>query len=279
MEPAIPIRISASGVRAFRECAYRYALDYIRRLPDAEREPVSAFAFGNAVHKALAQFIRLGGWARKSSDDLIELLMRHWDSRAYADEDTSFAEFTRAREMLEIFHANPYPPVVTRELQVEAYVSWSTQHSGIIATGRLDRSCLLPDAVLEIVDYKTGRHMLTPAEMVKDVQAVFYRTLGADAYRGLQPAAIQVSYLYLESGKPVSVVFQHDEFLSCWNTVRTTIGEIRRSMRSHQSGAGLTQAFPPNRGDHCRMCPMRRHCDTMMPLPPIGQDSAHKGGL
>lgn len=260
MEPAPPIRISASGIRAYQSCAYRYALDYIERLPAHEREPVPPFAVGDAVHKALAQFIRLGGWRTRSLDDLIELLMRHWDSRVHGDEEISHMHFTRCREQLEVFYQNPYPVVVAHEADVEKYVAWSRPRKGILATGRLDRTCLLPDGTLEVIDYKTGRCRLTDEELAREIQAIFYRTLAAEVYQRLSPAVIRVTFLYLEDLVPISVEYAQEDFMYLWSTVEAVVANIRRDRLHYQRGFPLQEAFPLNRGEHCRFCPMRRHC-------------------
>lgn len=267
MEPVTPLRISASAIRAYQGCAYRYALDYIERLPDAERELVPAFAFGDAVHKALAQFTRMGGHANRSVDDLIELLMRYWNSRAYLDEEMSHFQFLRGRELLEAFYFNPYPGVVSREVAVEAYVRWSAFRRGIMAVGRLDRVCLLPDGVLEVIDYKTGRPPQEHEAITADLQAVFYRTLAAEAYRELQPTGIRVTFLYLDGMVPVSSNLEKEAFQERWAEVEAVVASIRRDRRYHQRGLELDQAFRPHRSEQCRTCPMRRHCDREFPQP------------
>lgn len=265
MDQSTPMRVSATAIRSYRSCSYRYAVDYVERLPEDVRLPVSAFAFGDAVHKALAQFIRQGGPAKRSVDDLVALLMRYWLPGAYADEAKSYAEFERAREMVEAFYFNPYPAVVEREVAVEASVRWATPHRGIQATGRLDRVCLLPGNVLEVIDYKTGQFIPTPEEAENDLQTVFYHTLAADAYRHFQPTAIQLTYLYLTGPTPVTLRPERAAQLRRWASVEETVAMIRKDRADYAAGMPLEEAFPPNRGDGCRTCPMRQHCDARFP--------------
>lgn len=170
---------------------------------------MSIFAFGESIHKALAQFSRQGGHARRSVDDLIALLMRHWDGKAYESLKESEVQFLRAREMLEAFHANPYPAAVERELGVEAFVSWERARRGILAVGKIDRACLLQDGTLEVVDYKCGKKKLTHNELTKDHQMAFYRTLAAEQFRPIAPKAIRVTFLYLDGPQSASVEFGH----------------------------------------------------------------------
>lgn len=267
MEPITQLRVSASAIRAYQGCAHRYALDYVERLPDAEREPVAAFAFGDAIHKALAQFIRMGGHANRSLDDLIELLMRYWDARVYQDEEASHMQFQRGRELLEAFYFNPYPTIVTREVAVEAYVRWSAFRRGVLAVGRLDRVCLLTDGTLEVLDYKSGRPPQDRDAIKTDLQAVFYRTLAAEAYRELRPTGIRVTFLYLDGMVPISTVLDKETFQARWAEVEAVVTSIRRDRRYFQRGLDLAQAFPPHRSEQCRTCPMRRHCDRQFPQP------------
>lgn len=267
MQDTEPLRLSASGLRAFGECNYRYARDYVDRLPDGEREPVAAFAFGEAIHKALAQFIRQGGWAKRSVDDLVGLLMRHWDDRAYSDPEESSREFLRGRELLEAFYEHPHPAGPARELGVEAFVSWSRPRNGVIAVGKIDRACLLEDGTLEIIDYKCGKRILTEADLAQEAQAIFYRTLAAEAFKRLAPADVQVTFLFLDGPVPVSVKFDRDQFAAKWRGVEEIAQAIRKSRALNSAGVPLDEAFPLNRGAHCRSCPMRRHCDSIEAMP------------
>lgn len=262
-----PLRISASGLRAFGECNYRYARDYVERLPDEERVPIAVFAFGEAIHKALAQFIRQGGWSKRSVDDLIALLMRHWDDRAFTDMEESRREFLRGQEMLEAFFANPYPATLARELGVEAFVNWNQARNGVLAVGKLDRICLLEDGTVEVIDYKCGKRKLTENELSQDVQALFYRTLAAEAFKTLAPRDVRVTFLFLDGPAAVSLGFDHEHFKSRWRIVEATAHAIRMGRGLHQAGVPLEVAFPLNRGGHCRSCPMRRHCDTIEAMP------------
>lgn len=258
-----PLRLSASAVRAFLECPYRFARDFVDRLPDTDREPVPSFAFGNAVHRALADFIRQGGWRAFSSDELIAMYMRHWEGGVYPDADTELYHFHRGREMLTRYYDNPYPGTVEKELGVEQYTSWRTARKGFLATGKLDRACLLPGNVLEIVDYKTGSWIPKEDDLKKEYQALFYRTLGADHYRAFRPAAIQVTYYFLSVGKAISVSFDQVEFLERWLEVEAVAQQIREALDRVREGQTLAQIFPLNRSNNCSRCPMRAHCDRL----------------
>lgn len=262
-----PLRLSASATKAFLECPYRYAKDYVDRLPASEREPVASFSFGNALHQALADFVRQGAWKVLSLDDLIGLLMRHWEGGVYPDADTELYHFHRGKEMLARFYSQAYPTGVEKELGVEQYVTWQAPRKGLLATGKLDRACLLHGSILEIVDYKTGTWIPKEDDLKKDLQALFYRTLGAEHYRGLRPQRVRVSFYYLPAGEVVSVEFEQEDFMERWQEVESVGRMIRDALVQVREGQSMALAFPLNRSKNCSRCPMRGHCDRLEDKP------------
>lgn len=259
-----PIRLSASAVRDFNECPYRYAKTYLSPLPDHEREAVSILAFGDIVHRVLAEFIRRGGWKTLSKGDLFAILRSQWRRNIYTDDDLSMVNFERAADMLERFFDFPYPRVVERELGVERLISWNRSYKGILAVGRIDRTCALPGGGIEIIDYKTGQYRLDTEQLLIEPQALFMRTLAAVAYRNLNPTAFTVSFFYLPSGIPVKAAFDIDDFSSGWKRIEAVASKIRQGMREVIDGNPVYVSFPPNFGDRCRLCPIRRHCNKLM---------------
>lgn len=259
-----PIRLSASAVKDFNNCPYRYARTYLSPLPDCEREPVTVLAFGDVVHRVLADFIRRGGWAAVTKIDAFGILRSHWRKNVYADDDLSIVNFERAAGMVERFVDIPYPAHVARELDVERRISWPRFHRGLMAAGRLDRTCVLTNGAVEIIDYKTGHQRLDADQLSLEPQALFMRSLGAVAYRHLAPTSIKVSFLYLASGVPTSVDFEEDDFLYGWARIEAVAAKIQTGIQEVIAGRPVLGAFPPNRGERCRYCPFRRHCNTVV---------------
>jgi DNA helicase-2/ATP-dependent DNA helicase PcrA len=255
------IKVSASALRSFEECPYRYALDHVSRLPDAERSPVPIFAFGNAVHQTLAKFVQSGGRSTIDRDGITATLMDCWDSSAYPDPETELAYFHRAKEMVERFHESPYPQTAVEDLGIEQNLAWIIPHRNMLATGRVDRLIRHPDGTTEILDYKTSRTPLSEGDLLKDAQTILYRSLVADRYPELASGSIRVTFYYLPVGKSVSVTFDRDSFLEAWQRIEKLVGRIREGRERARRGWAIKEAFHANRGNHCRSCPMRGHCD------------------
>lgn len=255
------IKVSASALRAYEECPYRYALDYVHRLPNTQRMPVPIFAFGNAVHQALAKFVQSGGRPSIDRDGIAATLVSCWDSKPYPDPETELAYFHRAKEMVERFHDTPYPQTPVEDLGIEQKLAWVIPRRNMLATGRVDRLIRHSDGTLEVIDYKTSQRPLSEEELLKDAQAILYRSLVADRYPVLASEGVRVTFYYLAVGKSVSVSFDRDTFLEAWQQIEELVEKIRQARERVRDGCSLQEAFPTKRGNQCRHCPMRGHCD------------------
>ncbi len=280
MHSPLLIKLSPSAVRAFRNCPYRYALDYVQRLPASERVPVPMLAFGNAIHQALADFIREGGWQRFSKDDLIAIFMRHWDGTPYEDEEIEMSQFHHGRLLLEAFHDRPFPTRTPKERGVEVRLNWRTARKNILATGKIDRLCETEDGRLLVIDYKVGRYHPQAAEDL-NVQATFYRSLVADTIARTIPMPIEIVYHFLGSQSTLTVEFTYEDFLQVWESLEITADQIRASTASFHQGRPLWAAFPLHRGHQCLSCPMQSHCEQVQEHPRVEPPRVHpdaKGG-
>jgi hypothetical protein len=260
------IKLSPSAARSFRNCPHRYALDYVQRLPAADRTAVPMLAFGNAVHQALADFIREGGWARLSQDDLVAIFMRHWNGAVYADTDIEMSQFHYGRRLLEAFYDRPFPSNPLKEQGTELRLSWAKPRKNILATGKIDRLCEIEDGRLLVIDYKVGRFH-PQAEEDLDVQATFYRSLVADTIARANPMPIEIVFYFLGSQSTLTVEFTHEDFLRIWESLEETAERIRASTVSFHQGRPLWAAFPLHRGHQCLSCPMKSHCEQVQEHP------------
>lgn len=258
-----PLRLSASAVKAYEACPYKYARDYVDRLPQQEREPVQSFAFGNTIHAVIASFIRKGGWSKVTRQELTDMLFQQWDRLLLDDKPSELRERQRSQALLDVFYFNRFPRTVERELGMELWLNWARPHRGILASGKLDRVCLLQDRTLQVIDYKTGR---APAKekLANDAQVVFYRSLAGEAYADLAPERTIVSFYHLQDGKEVCFELTPEEFHERWAPIEATAVKIREAKTRFQEGHPLWVAFPLRRGYGCASCPMRGHCDRLV---------------
>ena len=260
MAQSAPLKLSASALRAYQECKYRYALSYVSPLPHAQRVHIPSLSFGNAIHRTLAQFHRAGGHAHKSKDDLISMLMDHWDSRPYSDPDIELSMFRRAKDLVEQFFDSPYPRQGDQVLGVELDLAWQVPCRQMLAAGRIDLLRMRADGALEVVDYKTSSNPLTPEELASEPQAVIYRSLVASAYPRFRPTGIVVTFHFLGNNTPVSVEFDHEHFLQQWDRIEQICNHLRADLRHVELGARLEDVFFKTISERCKHCPMNHHC-------------------
>lgn len=261
MSAPLPLTLSPSAVNDFLYCPLRYVLTYLMPLSPRERQPVSILAFGEAIHKTIADFHRLGGWAQVAREDLATLLGSHWPEGVYADEAIDAANYERALELLGTFYGNPFPDHVAKELGIEQRHSWKRFRRGILATGCIDRACQLADGSVMLIDYKTGVKPRAAEALRRDPQALIYRSLGSEAYGHLAPSRLLVAFYHLPIGAAVTIEFEEEEFLAGWARIEKVAMAIRLGMAAVIAGERVVEAFPPKRGERCERCPMRRHCD------------------
>jgi RecB family exonuclease len=169
--------------------------------------------------------------------------------------------------MLERFYFNPYPARIEQDVAIERVVKWQRPRRNIELSGKMDRVCLLPDKVLEVIDYKTCRRIPTADGVAAEAQTFFYRTLAAEAFPNVKFDSIRITYLYLLESTALSVEPNRDAQRAAWEAVAETGARIKQAGRNYASGARLHEAFVPNRGSGCRNCEMRLHCDARFPMP------------
>src|SRR5580658_7518891 len=142
------------------DCPRRYKMSYLDRPAPPKGPPWAHNSLGASVHNALA-----GWWRLPRRDRTVtaagDLLESGWLTDGYADTAQSGAHRQRCRELVENYAVGLDPAV--EPVGVERTVA--TRTDLIAVSGRIDR---LDDrrgsdgrGELVVVDYKTGRHLLT----------------------------------------------------------------------------------------------------------------------
>ena len=142
------------------DCPRRYRMSYLDRPPPPKGPPWAHNSLGASVHTALASWWRLP-LSQRTVTAAGDLLERGWIDLGYADEAQSLRHRDRARRMVEDYVGGLDPAV--EPVGVERTVATRTER--IAVSGRVDRLDERPAAdggtELVVVDYKTGRHLLT----------------------------------------------------------------------------------------------------------------------
>ena len=154
--PCTPTRLSA-----WLDCPRRYRMTYLDRPPPPKGPPWAHNSLGASIHNALAGWWRLplAGRTVAAAGRLVD---RGWIDEGFADETQSVRCREQAIEMVQgyVAHLDPADEPVGVERTV------ATRTDAIVLSGRIDRLDArpaqdTPDTELVVVDYKTGRHLLT----------------------------------------------------------------------------------------------------------------------
>ena len=171
-----PTRLSS-----WLDCPRRYRMSYLDRPSPPKGPPWAHNSVGASVHNALAGWWRLP-LAQRTVAAAGNLVDRGWINEGFADETQSVRQRERAIAMVEGYVAGLDP--ADEPLGVERTVA--TRTDIIAVSGRIDRLDTRPELV--VVDYKTGRHLLTTDDARSSMALALYalaagRVLRRDCHR------------------------------------------------------------------------------------------------
>jgi RecB family exonuclease len=251
------------------DCPRRYRMTYLDRPPPAKGPPWAHNSLGASVHNALAGWWRLPQ-AERTVAASGELLERGWIGEGFADSQQSARYRRWARGLVEAYVAGLDP--AREPLGVERTVA--TRTDLIAVSGRIDR---LDDrrgsggsGELVVVDYKTGRHVLTVDDARSSLPLALY-ALAAE--RVMRRPCRRVELHHLPTGRVLA--WEH--------TAESLARQLRRAEdiaaesaaadeqfrgRADSEGPGrpgwpadrVDEVFPPRPGMWCGWCDYRACC-------------------
>lgn len=247
-----------SRLNAWLDCPRRYRMAYLDRPPPPKGPPWAHNSFGASVHNALA-----GWWRLPERERTVEaagrLLSQGWITEGYRNEAQSEAARARAWDMVRPYVARLDP--ADEPLGVERTVATRTDR--IAVSGRIDRLDQrhgAEGAELVVVDYKTGRHVLTDNDARGSLALALYAVA---AQRVMRRPCHRVELHHLPSGE-----------VAAWDhTAEGLARHLRRAEEIAEECAtadtayrnGLTpeqvdEVFPPHPGPQCGWCDYLRQC-------------------
>jgi putative RecB family exonuclease len=150
-----PLKLSPSGIAAFRRCPRLYKFIYIEKLGDRYRKPRPYFTMANHVHDTLRDFMTVVPVHRRTTETIEKLLRKNWKRYRVGfrgkEDELRWAE--KALGQVRSFVAAN--DVAVTPFMVEASLE-SEITTGLILRGRIDRVDREEDGSLHIIDYKTG---------------------------------------------------------------------------------------------------------------------------
>jgi RecB family exonuclease len=259
--PCTPTRLSA-----WLDCPRRYRMSYLDRPPPPKGPPWAHNSLGASIHNALAGWWRLP-LAERTVAAAGRLVDRGWIDEGFADETQSVRCREHAIEMVQGYIAHLDP--ADEPLGVERTVA--TRTDTIAFSGRIDRLDARPaedsaDTVgtagteLVVVDYKTGRHLLTVDDARGSMALALYALA---ASRVLRRPCHRVELHHLPSGQVVA--WSHSDaslarHLSRAEDIAQECAAADEQLRDGLPAERYDEVFPPRPSASCGWCDYLRHC-------------------
>ena len=255
-----------SRLNTWLDCPRRYRMTYLDRPMPPKGPPWAHNSVGAAVHNALAGWWRLPV-AERTPETAGALLVKGWLTDGFRDEEQSVRWRARGKEMVERYVADLDP--ADEPIGVERTVATRTEL--IAVSGRIDR---LDDrgAELVVVDYKTGRHVLTADDARGSLALALYAIAAA---RVLRRPCHRVELHHLPSGEVASWEHTDETLQRHLRRAERIAGECadaddafrnRLKVPSPRTPEGVVdhtpydEVFPANPGTLCGWCDYARHC-------------------
>ena len=242
------------------DCPRRYRMTYLDRPARPKGPPWAHNSLGASVHNALAGWWRLP-LARRVPEAAGVLLTRGWIGEGFADDGQSQRYRDWARQMVEAYVATLDP--ADEPTGVERTVA--TRTDLIAVSGRIDRLdsrvSASGDAELVVVDYKTGRHVLTVDDARSSLALALYALA---ASRSLRRDCRRVELHHLPTGQVIGWEHTAESLARHLRRAEDVAGECSDAddkMRAGLPEGQWDEVFPARPGPMCGWCDYRRHCE------------------
>ena len=249
------------------DCPRRYRMTYLDRPPPGKGPPWAHNSVGASVHNTLAGWWRLSR-AERTVPAAGALLERGWIDEGFADAAQSARYRNWAKGLVENYVADLDP--ACEPIGVERTVA--TRTDLIAVSGRIDRlderRGPAGQSELVVVDYKTGRHVLTVDDTRTSLALALY-ALAAE--RVMHRPCRRVELHHLPSGQVLA--WEHTEeslarHLRRAEAIAAECAEADERFRgpaSAESGPSpqddtADQVFAPRPGSRCGWCDFRGQC-------------------
>ena len=240
------------------DCPRRYRFAYLDRPAPPKGPPWAHNSVGASVHTALADWYRLGPGER-TAERAGELVDRAWLTDGFRDSDQSDRWRARSRDMVARYAATVDP----REEPVGIERTVATKTDVLALSGRVDRLDLRTvDGVeqLVVVDYKTGRHVLTSSDARSSLALALYALAAA---RVLRKPCVRVELHHLPSGEVAGHDHTAETLQRHLGRAESIAAEAAAADAAYRAGLdeeGLDRVFAPTVSASCRWCDFSRHC-------------------
>ena len=218
----LPKKFSYSQIQDYLRCPYKYKLKYLLKIPE-KGSPY--FSFGNTMHLTLQRFYErvqdlnamkqdslfgLPAEVSVSSNikvpplkELLDLYEKNWIGDWFESKRQREDYYAKGKEVLKQYYASN-DNQWTIPVALEKY--FKIPIGRYIVHGKIDRVDSLPDGMLEIIDYKTGKSKEKVVGSDKD-QLLIYQIAASTLTEYVNIGKVdQLTYYYLNDDLKISFI-------------------------------------------------------------------------
>ncbi len=247
------MRVSYSSLESFKQCPLRYKFSQIDKI----KEPKSKEAiFGSYIHKILKWFYQQDP-TFPSLEKLLGYYKEHWPQKtegfSWNDKKEEKFYFQEGERMLRDYYKNNTPlssSIVDLETHFEVVINEKDDQSDKvhILSGIIDRIDKLPNGMIEIIDYKTGKRMPSQRQVDKNNQLSLYAIGLRNRWPNLSLDNLSLSLYFLKFGEKIKTTRKEEDLKEAYSNI---IDLIHKIQNSH---------FEPHPSPLCAWCGYRNIC-------------------
>jgi RecB family exonuclease len=267
LDVVVPPRLftcTPSRLASWLDCPRRYRFTYVDRPTPPKGPPWAHNTVGAAVHVALAAWWAIPEVDRRTPEAAGRLVRERWNPLGFRDDAQADEWRERAADMVERYTAEVDP--AEEPVGIERTVALKTDRLAV--SGRIDRLDRRGDELV-VVDYKTGRHILSTDDARGSLALALYAIA---AERTMRRRCRRVELHHLPSGEVV--VWEHTDqtltrHLGRAHEIAAEAAAAEAAAIAARSDVAVTEAgaaaavddaFPPRPGPLCGWCDFLAHC-------------------
>lgn len=252
---AVPPRLfscTPSRLASWLDCPRRYRFTYVDRPVPPKGLPWAHNSVGAAVHLALATWWSLAA-ADRTPAAAAAIVRDRWNPLGFRDDAQADAWRERAAQMVQRYVERLDPS--DDPVGVERTVALKTDRLAV--SGRIDRLDRRGDELV-VVDYKTGRHVLSTDDARGSLALAIYAMAAA---RTMRRHCVTVELHHLPTGDVVRWRHTPETLTRHLGRAEAIAAEaVAAQERAVAEPDELDAAFPPRPSSMCGWCDFRAHC-------------------
>jgi RecB family exonuclease len=224
--PGKPI-LSPTKFSIYLACPQRYRWTYTDSRGRFYMRSKSAFSFGTALHRVLERFHDSGDTGVETIHEAVAALEESWLDAGFHNAEEMNDAYGEGQAILERYveeaqqrHVSAKTIAVERTLRLD-FPSFEL-------VGRLDRIDEHEDGTMEVLDYKSGRQLVTSDDVRSDLAMNIYQLLLQRHYPG---RPVRATILALRTGEQASASINQEEGDELYRDL-TELGEMILAKRA-----------------------------------------------